>query len=225
MTLVSLHGRSMNRRLDKSRELFDRFDMVYVVNRPCDFERKANIEHELSSLCKHYVLFEATDGWKDHVPMIINEKNKNWDGWTKGAAGLVDTTIRILEDAKKNAYQSILILEDDIIINTMISQAVDDFKRVPQNWELFHFTSTDYKRPLRIGKLKKLTGAWSCQMYAINSSIYDEYIRQLKEFDKPIDVITSEYFHPRGKSFALRYNVVNTVPNQSSIRNKFVNYR
>lgn len=205
--------------------IFDMFDRVYVINRPVDITRREEIIKELQGICDTYKLFPAVDGWNETIEFKVTEDNKIYDGWTPGAAGLVETTIQIIKEAKENKYKQILILEDDLKFNYSLQEAVKSFNRVPDNWELMHFASKDYIRPKRLGKLKRLAGAWSCQIYGVSERIYDEYLSELSKKDKPIDLITSSVFHPRGNSYATRHDVITTYPNFSSIRNKQVNYR
>ena len=75
-----------------------------------------------------------------------------------------------------------------------------------------------------MGKLLQLTCAWSCQIYAINESIYDEYLEWLELVDRPIDSITSNIFHPRGNSYAPMMPLIDTLPNFSTIRNMNIDY-
>lgn len=213
----------MNKFSDESLELFKQFGQIYVINRECDIERRESIKKELDGV--DYRLFTATDGWKMKELFTTNETNERWDGWTPGAAGLIDTKIKILTDAINNRYDSILVMEDDIIFNHLFSRyGKQCWDMKPADWELFHFACKDYERPERLGKIKRLSAAWSCQIYAINSKIFEEYREELMKFDKPIDLVTSKYFHPRGKSYASKYNLIDTVPNMSAIRNKFVSY-
>jgi len=208
-------------------EVFSTFEKVYVINRDIDTSRLISIKQQMSLIgCENYEVVKAIDGWKGSKYYKETEENSLYDGWTKGAAGLVETTIGIIKDAKKNTYNSIVIIEDDVIFNPSIKaleKKIKDF--LPPFWELFHYTSKDYKKPIRLGKLKQLTGAWSCQCYAVNSTIYDEYIDLLETSYVPIDLITSRTFHARGKSFAYRYNQVITLPNKSSIRGVEIDYR
>lgn len=213
----------MNKFNIESLELFNEFGHIYVINRQCDTERRRSIEAELEGV--DFEIFEATDGWKRKELFTTNDENRHHDGWTPGAAGLIDTKIRLLTDAIDKGYENILVMEDDIIFNHLWNRyAKKLWDQKPDDWELFHFVCKDIKRPSRLGRLKRLTSAWSCQCYVINSSIFEEYREKLKAFDQPIDAITAYHFHPRGKSYASRYNLIDTVPNMSSIRNKFVHY-
>ena len=213
-----------NKRETRIRHFFTRFDKIYVINREKDTARRALITSQLDPICDEYTLFPATDGWAEDIPFIETKENMLYEGWTRGAAGLVDTTIKIVDEAVKNGYEQILIMEDDLVFNSFLFKADDVLAALPGDWELFHLASNDYKRSRRQGKLRKLAGAWSCQMYAVHSRAYKEYLEQLRARDKPIDLVTSAYFHPKGNSYSARYDMVNTVPNLSSIRDKFVHY-
>lgn len=201
-------------------------DKVYVVNLPTSKDRAANIAKQCYNIGCKYELFPAIDGRKEDVEWFENQYAKDVHGWTQGAAGLVYTTINIIEDAKKKGYKSILILEDDIKFKPMVNEIVDEcVKTLPENWDMFHLTAQHFKQPQRLGpSLLRLNGAWSCQAYMVNERIYDKYLEWLKLVDRPIDSVTSEKIHSRGNSFAPLTNLIITDPNVSTIRGSFINY-
>ena len=197
------------------------FDNVYVINLKRSDDRRKSIKEQLWRIGCKYEMFEATDG--HDLDIEIDEENKLMDGWTKGSNGLVDTTIRIIRDAKEKGYKDILILEDDIIFahgDTRLIKRIKDY-----NWELIHLAAHDYRRAVYMCDIRQLRGAWSCQAYAVNSNIYDEYLDWLELRNRPIDWITSNVFHTRGKSYAPVKNIIITKPNLSTIRDAYVDYR
>jgi len=202
-------------------------DKVYAINLKSSKSRRNNIYNECHKIGTHFELVEAIDGREENVDYVKNDWNSKYDGWTQGAAGLVYTTIGIIKDAKAKKYKSIMILEDDIIfIGNTTQFAKNCFNSLPKNWELFHLTHQNYsKLPLTRKKdTFVLNSSWSCQAYAINESIYDEYLEWLELVDRPIDSITSQVFHPRGNSYAPLLNLIKTVPNYSTIRGMEINY-
>jgi hypothetical protein len=182
---------------------------------------------ECHKIGTHFELVEAIDGRKENVEYVHNEWNSKHDGWTQGAAGLVYTTKNIILEAKEKGYKSIMIMEDDIVFkDNAYKDAKKLFDQLPEDWELFHLASQNYVRklPRRMGDLLQLTGAWSCQIYMISERIYDEYLEWLELVDRPIDSITSQVIHPRGKSFAPVIDLIKTIPNYSTIRDMNINY-
>jgi hypothetical protein len=201
------------------------FDHVYLINISAD--RLHNSQIELAKIGLTYEVFPATNAYTQTITW--NNQNSGMPGWTVGAAGLVYSTKAVIQDAKTKGYQKILILEDDLVfsqdIKTRVTAAMDIIKNAPLTWELLHFAATDYIGRTWVSEgLAKLNGAWSCQMYAVNSSIFDTYLTELNKVDKPIDLITSGVFHPRGKSYCINPGIVKTVPNFSTIRNAFTDH-
>lgn len=202
-------------------------DKVYAINLKVSEERRENIQSQCHKIGTHFELVEAIDGREDNVKWVSNDWNSKYDGWTQGAAGLVYTTINIIKEAKKNKYKSIMILEDDIFFKINAYKICKDLIRnLPKDWELFHLAHQDCsgKRVKRFGKLIKLNASWSCQAYMISERVYDEYLEWLELVDRPIDSITSQIIHPRGKSYAPITELILTLPNYSTIRGMNINY-
>jgi hypothetical protein len=200
-------------------------DNIYVISLKSSEGRRKNILEQCHSIGTHFEMVDAIDGRKENVDWVQNEYNKGYDGWTQGAAGLVHTTIGIIKDAKKKGYDSIMIMEDDIVFKPGVyDDAKKAFSSLPKRWELLHLAAQHYRPASRSGGLMLCTGAWSCQIYAINSSIFDEYLEWLELIDRPIDSITSNVFHPRGNSFSSRRDLIRTIPNFSTIRDMKMNY-
>ena len=200
-------------------------DNVYAINLKSSPERRDNIGTQCHSIGTKFEYVDAIDGRKENVEYTNNDANSKYEGWTQGAAGLVYTTINIIKDAKEKGYKSIMIMEDDIVFRGGAYKTVErNFKLLPENWELFHCAYQNVKPPRYMGKLLQLTCAWSCQIYAINESIYDEYLDWLELVDRPIDSITSNIFHPRGNSYAPMRPIIDTLPNFSTIRNMNIDY-
>tara|TARA_R110002126_G_scaffold135589_4_gene279900 strand:- start:1369 stop:2001 length:633 start_codon:yes stop_codon:yes gene_type:complete len=200
-------------------------DKVYAINLSSSSERRESIGLQCHSIGTKFEYFDAVDGRKEDVEYTKNEINSKYQGWNQGAAGLVHTTINIIKDAKAKGYKSIMILEDDIVFR---ANAYEDilkcFRIMPKDWELFHGAYQNIITPKFYGPMYQLSAAWSCQIYAINESIYDEYLEWLELVDRPIDSITSGVFHKRGKSFAPLFPVIDTLPNFSTIREMNINY-
>ena len=183
-------------------------------------------ERECKKIELEFEVVPAVNGWREDL--FWNRKNEyKMCGWTSGAAGLVYSTIKVLEDAKEKKYDTILILEDDLIFKPTINSRVESALSYLENieWELIHFEATDIiPRQWVTEGLARLNKSWSCQMYAIHHSIYDEYLTELRKVDQPIDSITSEIFHPRGKSYCISPGILITLPNFSTIRNRYTNH-
>ena len=107
------------------------------------------------------------------------------------------------------------------------SLAVDtDNDGLPDDWDFIHLNVTNETEPLWISNcLIKLGGAWCCQAYGINSSMYDIYISELDKHMMPIDEITRNLHKSRGNSYAtLPSIVVHHEGNYSTLRERNVEY-
>lgn len=201
-------------------------DKVYAINLKSSEDRRNNIYAQCHSIGTHFELVEAVNGREENVDWVKNHWNSKYDGWTQGAAGLVYTTIKIIKEAKKKKYKSIIILEDDIVFKHNVYRIVKSlFRSLPEDWELFHLTHQNYIGvPDRYRNFFRLSGSWSCQAYAINENVYDEYLEWLELVDRPIDSITSGVIHPKGNSYSPLINLIETIPNYSTIRDMQINY-
>jgi len=202
-------------------------DQVYAINLKSSEDRRNNICKQCHKIGTHFKLVEAVNGREEDVYWVKNEWNGKHDGWTQGAAGLVHTTIGIIKEAKAKKHKSIMIMEDDIVFIPNMYKSIERlFKNLPKNWELIHLAHQNYSRSSlrRYKEFVQLKSSWSCQIYVINESIYDEYLEWLELVDRPIDSITSEIFHPRGNSYAPIQKLIKTVPNYSTIRDMEINY-
>ncbi|MBX9853046.1 MAG: hypothetical protein K2X86_14990 [Cytophagaceae bacterium] len=138
------------------------------------------------------------------------------------------TTLNLINDAKKNGYSSVLILEDDIEFHPQINEIVDrHFNEVPADWELFQFGAVHKKAPERVGesfRIFRMKESDCLHCYALQSSIYDVMIEEISKMDMQLDMITQKKIHPRGKSYCLVPNFAYQRESFSDIRKKDVYY-
>lgn len=205
------------------------FDKVVVINLDRSEGRLRSISSQCHSIGTHFERVSAIDGSNSNVvksTFTTTEFNKYWDGWNLGANGLVHTTISIIEKAKKDKLDNILILEDDIIFrNNSYENVKNAFNELPKDWELFHLNLHHLDSPIPIGTyLARCSSGWSCQAYAVRSSVFDLYLEWLRLHDRPIDSITKDVIHRRGNSYCCIPKIIDTIPNVSTIRDRFINY-
>jgi len=199
------------------------FDKVWVINLAKSKDRLEEFSKQAESIGLEYERFPAYDGHKNKLKIKSNNK---YPGWNQGAAGLVRTTIKIIQDAKKNGYKNVMIFEDDAVFHGKTSETVSQLMSKVKEWELIHFCTKHIRPPKWVGRnTARIKSAWRCQAYAINESIYDEMLRLLNKMDKPLDVITAYDIHPKGNSYCPIVNAVDHPMNYSTIRQKEVDYR
>lgn len=160
---------NLNRRLDRWEECLIEFNKFNITN----VER-----------------FIAVDGKK--LPQISN-------GFvTPSRLALVLTNIKILEEAIKNNYSSILILEDDIEFNDQVNNIEEYFKFLPDDWDMLYFggnhnTHMGVKPPITINeKVCKLHKTYSTHCVAINKKCFQKVLDRIKNKDNALDVLYVE---------------------------------
>jgi len=203
------------------------FDKVFVINVASYKERRQLSKEKLETIGMQegldYEFFRATTG-KSKFAKLNGEESV---GWNRNAAGLVYTTRRIIETAKKNKWKSVLIFEDDInFINNFTDLYPKAIKDLPEEYDFFHLNATNTKPPIwHKGMLHKIKEALCCQAYAIHESVYDIYLDELKKSCRPIDETTRILHKQRGRSYCTRPNLVYHVENlYSSLRERIVHY-
>jgi GR25 family glycosyltransferase involved in LPS biosynthesis len=193
----------------KGSPLSDHVDKVYVINLDSRPDRLSDVTEEMNKFGIEFIRFSAVNG--SNLPQVetghINS-HRNSGSWNKNALGLVKTTINIIEDAKLNGYESILIFEDDVELEKNVQLIFTRAKNeLPDDWEMFHFGIFHKTKPKRFSKfLVQVSGGVCCHAYMIHSRVYDIYLDALKREDSPIDIVTLENIHTRGKSFSLLSN-------------------
>lgn len=203
------------------------FDKVLVINVASYKERKANTIANLRKIGmeegRDYEFFRATTGRSKFAKF----NGKSYQGWNRNAAGLVYTTKRIIEKAKKEGWKSVFIMEDDVdFINNFETMYKSAIKNLPENYDFFHLNSTPMiPTKWHKGIVHKIGAAWCCQAYAVNESVYDVYLEELERSECPIDEMTLMLHKQRNNSFCTVPNLVVHHENKfSSLREKIVEY-
>ena len=83
-------------------------DQIYVINMDKDHERLKILDKKMRKLGLEYIRVSGIDSEK------IYSKYKNKTKLKPGQLGCLLSHINVLEDAIKNKYKNILVLEDDV---------------------------------------------------------------------------------------------------------------
>lgn len=172
------------------------FDKIYVINLPRRTDRKANIERRLKNHnITNYIIFPATDGAKSDIYNYYLTVKGFTD--TPGAFGVLSSAARVINDAAKNKYQRILILEDDAVFHKKFDKLFSDrINNIPQDWKLLYFGTS--MRKWRIGqraqqdkKNKFLTSVGTIAgafAVGIDASVFPDLLMDLNTTNKPWDI-------------------------------------
>lgn len=192
------------------------FDKVYLVNLKSEIDSRIRAEFCMASLLIGYSVFEATNGYQGEPLKVYQDyilrplgKLKRFSGYNEkeikrgkgfiesaGAIGYIFTYRRILQDAIKNKYKSILILEDDVTFVLDAPKRIETFlARIPRDWKIIHFGSSQYgwngiskEQALVSGyyhpSILQTSGSFAI---GINHSVFTQVIDLASYFEAPFD--------------------------------------
>lgn len=169
------------------KNLLDLFDKTYCIN----LERRQDRWEEcVEEFTKHNLFpierFLATDGKTLNMPQFPLKP---------GEIGLINTIVRLLQQAIKDNYDSVLILEDDVVFTPEINTIYEDFKYVPENWDMIYFGGNHnfhnkghFPQPIQINeKIIKLQHTYTTHSIGIKKHMFKVVIDFLS-LNKPLDV-------------------------------------
>ena len=202
------------------------FNKIYLINLGRSVERLKEVSKECARVGVKFERVSAIDGWKENLTV----SKKGPEGWTSGARGLLQTTIKIIEDAIEKDYKSIMILEDDVKFMTnadlVFNFCMKSIEKLDPEWNFIHLNYKDIVPSKWVAPgTKRLNGSWCCQAYGIQSNIYKIYLERLKQELKPIDQITAELHKEKQKSYGPSAPIVYHRTGQfSDLRDEIVGY-
>ena len=197
------------------------FDKIYCINLDRREDRWKETSEELNKwgLSECVSRYSAIDGNTLSNDTVINN----------GELGILNTHIKIINEAKENNYKNILILEDDIEFTEEIENIDEYMSLIPSDWDMIYFGGNHNKHMgnninLINDKIIKLNETYGIHCVAINNSIYDLILEVINRKSKPIDV----YYADIQKSYeCYGFNPSMALQRESfsDIQNKNVNYK
>lgn len=189
------------------------FNWKYYINKYDDL-KKANINTKVKAW-EHWIKF----GEKE-----LRSCNPNNNIVNKGQWGCLYSHIKILEDAIKQNYESILILEDDIILTRDIENKIDklnEFININSNWNIIYLGASQHNWDNINLKGKdyylanKSTGTFA---YMVHNRFYKILLNEYYKMSKPVDNylvdIQQKYY---GSIYVLYPNIIVSNLEESNI--------
>lgn len=166
---------------DKFNALFDKTYLINMASRPDRLQRS---KKRLEDLGIVYKRFEAIDGKTiEHHPHLKT-----------GEVGCYISHLNILKDAKQNNYQSILILEDDVVFeNNMLEKFYSGYKHIPDDWEMIYLGANHNQPPTRINEyVVECNHAFTTSAIIIRGSVLERLLAESRNMTKQIDVVYAD---------------------------------
>lgn len=197
------------------------FDQVYLINLEKDTDKFERMNHILNTLNIKFKLINAIDAYK-----IPEPKNK----WThRGAYGCKLSHLLALNDAKKNKYNKILILEDDLIFTKNFNNLFHNYygllMKQHKDWKMlflgcsFHEKHPDFNSEKKLIKSKKSLGAFAV---GIDCELLDIILKFEKD-NRAIDTIYQQEIEDKVKSFVCNPMLITAKVDKVSNTCGFIN--
>jgi GR25 family glycosyltransferase involved in LPS biosynthesis len=168
-------------------KLFERFDKVYLINLDRRPDRLENFQQEVEKYdLGHFERFSAYDG------KLLNLTNKY--NLKPGEIGIIKSNLDIIKEAKKNKYNTILIIEDDCVFKDEVVNFGDYFNLLPNDWDMLymggnHNTHIGISPPYKINdKVVKLHSTYSAHFVGMKSTVFNHIEVLLEMGRQPLDV-------------------------------------
>ena len=218
LILILLRYNYVEKYNDNKKNLLNKiFDKIYVINLKQDVEKKNIIEKKLKELNIEYTIFEAIDGNK-----LKNVKLLNYG--SVGAVGCRLSHMKILEDAVKNNYTSILVFEDDIIFrkdfNKHLEKQYSVIKNNNINWKLLYLGCSYHGLPKNIKNsidyVETIGNAYGTFAVGIHKDIFNVILNHIKNTNKVYDNILAQNIQPNYKSIVFNPQIVSAIVSKKS---------
>lgn len=127
------------------------------------------------------VRFPALDGRTLELPA-------SWD-YLPGAYGCLRSHLAVIEQAREQARQSVLIFEDDAVFDPQLNARFTEYvKQLPQDWDMVLFGGLHGEAPRKVSRnVVKVTYSLSTYAYAMKHTIYDGFIEVNRQALKVLD--------------------------------------
>ena len=206
------------------------FDQVYLVNLKRRPDKLKVCQQLFAKLNIRYKITKAVD-FCDGIPEDYPTKpieGSCLGTRAPGAWGCYQSHLEIIKDAKKNNYDKILILEDDVAADdnfvSLFSQKVKD---LPEDWKLFYLGAsahTGVPKKKVTDHISQTFESFTTSSYGIHSSIYDKILESENVADKTIDLFLVKDIQSTYPCYVVTPTIMWQVPGFSDIQQKHLNY-
>lgn len=193
------------------------FDQIYCINLKSRPDRLLAFKKNFDALGTSKINFiEAVDGKTIDIG--------NWK-YNRGALGCRLSHIAAYNDAIKNKYAKILVLEDDVVFSKTFRKALFKLQQnLQNNWDLLYFGGNHVLKPEKINRdMVKIKCTLAAHAIAINCECLPQIITELEHNDHCIDVVLAD-LHPKLKVYSPLKPVAYQQKGYSDIEETEVNY-
>ena len=186
------------------------FDRIVVINLDRRQDRLKELKKQTKSLGVDFVRFSAVDAKAFGISNV---------------AACANSHRQVLEAAKADGVQRLLVLEDDADFMPGFAAEFDKLvARLPEGWQLFYLGSNTFL-PVDIGieGLRKTDGSLTTHAYGVKAEIFDTLITTASDDRWPVDLQYSKVL-PKVRAYTAWPSLVAQRASYSDIENRFVDY-
>jgi GR25 family glycosyltransferase involved in LPS biosynthesis len=202
-------------------KLFEKFDETFLINLKKREDRLHNFIEQVNNYdLGKFKIFEAVDG---------SLMADNYPNLSRGNVGLLHSGIQIIEEAIKNNYEKILIIEDDCVFNENVKDIDVYFEHLPSDWDMVYFGGNHNihmhtQKPIIINdKVVKLHSTYATHCVGLSKNIFSIVLEALKTFNAPIDV-KYQQLQSNHNVYCFNPLIATQMVGFSDIENKDVDY-
>ena len=193
------------------------FDQIYCINLKARTDRLLFFEKNYKALGTSKIkIIEAVDG-----------KQIDRGTWqhSLGALGCRLSHLNIYQDALKNNYQHILVLEDDVVIRKNFRNKLTNLLNYTQkDWDMIYFGGNHYLKPDSVDKgIIRLNNTLTTHAIAINCRCLPKLINKILSDERWIDSVIAD-LHPELKVYGFEKAIALQSSGYSDIEEKKINY-
>jgi len=172
-------------KIKQSSPLNDYFDHVYCLNLDRRSDKWETVNQRFLELKINVERFSAVDG--NLIPDYVLQQ---YEKINKYAVGCILSHYKIIEDAKNNKYNRILILEDDVLFIENFNDNFTKFiSQIKSDWKLLYLGASQHEwNGINVSRgyylSKNCDGTFA---YAVDHSIYDQILNTNDFKNRPID--------------------------------------
>jgi len=192
--------------------LNDIFNNIYLINLDRDKDKYENSRKLLDSFNIKFERFSASDG----------KELDDLENMDKYSYGCLLSHTRVIEDAIKNSYDKILILEDDIILHKNFNELFSLFYDRINSWDMLYLGCSQRPNTWHLVDIKNNTyKSKQCNgtfAYGLDNKIYKDVLEKYRTKLNYVDTLL-HYIQDKFNCFSIIPNLIISDVTKSSIRN------
>ncbi len=193
------------------------FDNIFIINLPRRTDRAEHIKQLMNNVgITEYKIISGLDGQDPEIIKQFSILHKN-NIPTSGHYGCLLSHIKTIELAKEEKLNSVLILEDDVLLEDNFIEQIN--RLLVPDYDIIYFGGL-------IPEIKLFFNGWaSCNSimgsygYLIKSHMYDIILKELYTFMDCVDICIMKNIQPNYRVILLD-DIIKTNINDSDTSNK-----